>query len=132
MFNPIRKDETVRVRCGATVNIRKNRFISYTGGERIGIEYSTLDQIEQKIREWREEYEQGENYSNLGFEKFHCGCYHDCDCDPIHYLVGDRKAIQIEINFYKMRDEEEKLKQIEGERKQYEALRKKFEKGVDN
>ena len=87
----------------------------------------SLDTIMAALQAAKDKYSC--DYTDLSIEsRSDCGCRHNCSCSPSYVLCGKRLETDIEYDFRINEEARFKAQQDERERREYEALKKKFGK----
>lgn len=124
----IRSDGTVRVRVGSEAKIglqHGRKFLGYVGGDYIDFETS-VEAIIKKLSEIKARY--SDEYSDLQVEAFDDDGYRDCSCETSFRVMGNRKANQVEIDWYAAQEAERIATREAQERAEYERLKARFDK----
>jgi hypothetical protein len=102
-------------------------FVNYGYLDSFDFSYRSVDDVIDHLKKLKKEYK--DKYDSLEFRKQHnCGCWNGCDCDPSIVLYGTRDENEVEekVRLHNARIDDKNQK--ERDRKQYEALKQKFEK----
>lgn len=99
------------------------RYESY--GSNIYIE-ANLDDLINTLIDMRKRYKK--TYSDLHIQsKRDCGCPYDCTCSPTYYVAGTRLEDDVEYDYRIRYEARLKAERDERDRREYEALKAKFE-----
>lgn len=122
----------ITVAVGSTPKVSKSRY-----GDRMVLDYgysketvyveSSVDGLIERLTQIKEQY--ADSYTDLGIDTIRdCGCYGDCSCSPTYYVTGKRLETDVEYQYRIDEEARVKAQRDERERKEYEALKAKFEK----
>lgn len=125
--------QKITVPVGSEAKIEKNRYSA--SGESINHSRhgasvyfeSGLDELIDTLVHYRDKYKN--EYENMRIDSARdCGCYSsDCSCSPSYFVVGTRLETDVEEAFRLRKEAAEKARSEENERRQYAALKAKFD-----
>lgn len=114
--------------CEAKKSPHSDRLYVYYGyNSSISFDYRDLNDVIKQLLELQKEYK--DKYDSVEFRKSHnCGCWGGCTCDPSIVIYGTRDENEVEKKVRLHNLAIDTKNQEERDKKQYEALKEKFDK----